>query len=105
MGARSHRLTVAMTACYLLAVTASSLFHSHHTHCDEHSPPGVSASHESEDHECSVCQFLAQKPAPAADVAPETAYTLVQDVAAPSPAHAARGVFAAWHSRAPPGIA
>ena len=67
---RSRKLTVLTAASYLLAVTASALFHNHDGHGDEQPRPGVSASHGADDHDCSVCQFLAQKPAPTADVAP-----------------------------------
>ena len=105
MLARNRTLTVLTTASYLLAITASALFHNHHGHGKEDSCPGASAAHSTEGHDCSVCQFLAQKPAPVADVAPESASTLVQEVAAPAPACPVRGVFTAWHSRAPPVVA
>lgn len=103
MFVRNRLLTVLTTAGYLLAISASALFHEHHGHDDEVSRPGVSASHAcDEEHDCSVCQFLAQKPAPAADVAPVGSGSLVQDVAMPPPASAESDSFTAWHSRAPP---
>jgi hypothetical protein len=100
---RNGILTVLTTASYLLAISASALFHEHHGHDDEQTRPGVSASPAAdEEHDCSVCQFLAQKPAPVADVAPVGSGSLVEDVAALAPASADRDVVAAWHSRAPP---
>lgn len=105
MLAKNRTLTVLITASYLLAITASALFHNHHGHGKEDPRPGASAAHATEDHDCSVCQFLAQKPAPAANVTPESASTLVQEVAAPAPVCPVRGVFTAWYSRAPPVVA
>ena len=98
---RNPKLTVLTAASYLLAITASALFHNHH-HGEDQPRPGVSASHWADGHECSICQFLAQKPAPAAVVAPVGLSAPVQEVVAAAPACAVRGVFAAWHSRAPP---
>ncbi len=106
MWVRSHKLTVLTAAGYLLAITASALFHTHNGHGEEQPRPGVSASHPADDeHDCSVCQFLAQKPAPVAFVAPATSTALVQEVAASAPACAVGGVFTAWRSRAPPVLA
>jgi hypothetical protein len=102
MLAQNRKLTVFLATSYLLAVTTCALFHNHHEHDGEQSRPGVSAAHASEDDDCSVCQFLAQKPAPVAVVAPVGVSTMVQDVAAPSPARVVRIVFTAWQSRAPP---
>jgi hypothetical protein len=104
MWMRSRKLSVLTAASYLLVITTSALFHSHHGHGEGPSRPGVSAAHAADDHDCSICQFLAQKPAPAVEMAPEIASTLVQDVAAPAPLCPVRGVFAAWQSRAPPAI-
>ena len=103
MRARNPELTVLTAASYLLVITCSALFHDHHHgHGEDQPRPGVSASHSADAHECSICQFLAQKPAPAAVVAPVGVNAPVQQVVAAAPACAVRGVFAAWHSRAPP---
>ena len=102
MPARNRILPVLVAASYLLAVCASSLFHHHETHDEESSRPGFSASHAEDDHDCSICQFLAQKPAPAADVAAVEAGELVQAIATPSTLQSVGGLFTAWHSRAPP---
>jgi hypothetical protein len=102
---RNRRLTVLVAAGYLLAVSASALFHNHHGHGQSLPRPGISASHSADNHHCSVCQFLAQKPAPVADVAPARLSTLVHEVAAAAPVCAIGGVFTAWHSRAPPVLA
>jgi hypothetical protein len=104
MWVRSRKLSVFTAASYLLVISLSALFHDHHGHNKGPSRPGVSAAHAADDHDCSVCQFLAQKPAPAAEIAPEIASALVQDIAAPAPLCLVRGVFAAWQSRAPPSI-
>jgi len=98
-----HRLrTILVAASYLLAVGMSALRHCHHGHAASEPRPGLSAAHADDEHECPICQFLAQKPAPLALVAPVTMGQLVQDVMAVAPAGAAADVFAAWHSRAPP---
>ena len=67
---RSRKLTVFMAASYLLAITASALFHEHKGCGGGQSCPGVAAAHGCADHDCAVCQFLAQKPAPVVAVAP-----------------------------------
>lgn len=105
MLARNRIRTVLFAACYLLAVSASALFHHHDGDQDESHRPGVAASHGEGQDECSVCQFLAQKPAPMAEVEPVESGTLVQELAAPSPESAMSGVFSAWQSRAPPAFA
>jgi hypothetical protein len=102
---RSRKLSILTAASYLLVITGSALFHNHYGHGEEASRPGVSAADAADDHDCSVCQFLAQKPAPAVQVAPEIASALVQDVAAPAPWCPPRAAFAAWQSRAPPAVA
>ena len=100
---RRRGFTVLTAAGYLLAISASALFHDHHQHPGEDQPrPGVSVAHSTDEHDCSICQFLAQKPAPAAEVAPVSLSTLVEDVASPAPVRTVGGVFTAWHSRAPP---
>ena len=105
MFVQSRKLTVLTAASYLLAVTVSALFHEHKSCGRERPRPGVSAARGEPDHDCSVCQFLAQKPAPAADVAPVGPSLPSQEVSAASPVCAACGVFSAWHSRAPPAVA
>ena len=95
MQARSPKLTVLLAAGYLLTITASALYHDHH-HGKNQLRPGVCASHSA------ICQFLAQKPAPAAIVTPVGLIAPVHEVVAAGPACAVRGVFAAWYSRAPP---
>jgi hypothetical protein len=108
MRARSPRLAALTTVIYLMAVCGSALFHEHHDRPGSGEDParqGVSASCSDDDHECSICQFLAQKPAPAAVIAPVDLSSLVQDVAAPTAVRAAPAVFTAWHSRAPPASA
>jgi hypothetical protein len=102
---QSRKLKVFTAASYLLAITASALFHNHHGHGEGQPQPGVSTAHSSDEHDCSVCQFLAQKLAPVACVAPVGVSALVQEVAAPAAASAVRVIFAAWHSRAPPVLA
>jgi hypothetical protein len=117
---------------YLLTVSMASLFHDHSVECGGgcchgHSPAHSDAADEhhavadqhSGHHEtpcspgrcptdgrgCCVCQFLAQKPAPMAEVAPVDSGTLVQEAALPPPARLAAAVFSAWHSRGPPAVA
>ena len=102
---RNRIRTVLIAACYLLAVSASALFHHHDGDHDESHRPGFAASHCESSDECSVCQFLAQKPAPMAEVTPVGSGTLVQELAASSPESAECGVFSAWQSRAPPAFA
>jgi hypothetical protein len=101
----SRILTVLTAASYLLAVSASALFHDHNDHHKDQPRPGESGSHISDGHDCSVCQFLAQKPAPIAEIAPVGSSARVQEVVALAPAHVVGGIFAAWHSRAPPVLA
>ena len=102
---QSRKLKVFTAASYLLVITVSAFFHNHYGQGEGRFQPGVSAAHSSDEHDCSVCQFLAQKPAPVACVAPVGLSALVQEVAAPAAASAVRVVFAAWHSRAPPVLA
>jgi hypothetical protein len=102
---RSRKLSVVTAASYLLVVTFSALFHDHHAEGHQPSRPGIVAVEAGDDHDCPVCQFLAQKPAPATIVAPEMLSTLVQDAAAAAPCCSSPGVFTAWQSRAPPALA
>jgi hypothetical protein len=106
MLARHRNLRLLLAVGYLLTVTASALFH-HHAHHEGHeeaSRPGVSASHLAESHYCAVCEFLAQKPAPATCVAVVEAGELVQSVAATMPVFRVAAIFSAWQSRAPPAV-
>jgi hypothetical protein len=107
MLSRNRFLTVLTAASYLLVVSGSSLFHDHSDDCshDDHSRPGVSASHFADGHECPICQFLAQKTAPVEVVTPVHSTALVQHVALSSPLHVLSEAFSAWHSRAPPAFA
>ncbi len=109
-----------VAAGYLFVIAAAPLFHNHADHdggCghafaatenDSASCPHDgdsshrSAPHPSDCNHCPVCQFLAQTPAPVAEVAIEGDGLLVQELASPAPACAAVGVFSAWQSRAPP---
>jgi hypothetical protein len=102
MWMRNRSLTVFTAASYLLAVTASALFHHHDGHEEEPSRPGASASHYGESEDCSVCQFLAQKPVPVVIAAAVTPPTPVAEVAAQPPVRVVGGVLIRWRSRAPP---
>jgi hypothetical protein len=124
MGMKSRWISVLVAAGYLLVVSTASLFHHHadqdgggcchgqslgYGASDDHSPcskpPSIPSSPPSDDNNCSVCQFLAQKPAPTAEVVAVTAGVLVQEAYLPPPAHSSVGVFSAWHSRGPPALA
>jgi hypothetical protein len=103
MSLQKRLFTVCMAASYLLVITASALFHEHHDHHDEGpTRPGVADSQADDDHDCSVCQFLAQKPAPTSLIAPESVRGLVQCIFPPAPRCVALDAFSAWRSRAPP---
>ena len=102
---RSRKLSILTAASYLLVITGSALFHNHHGHGEEASRPGVSAADAADDHDCSVCQFLAQKPAPAVQVAPEIATRWCKTWLRPRHGARVRAAFAAWQSRAPPAVA
>ncbi len=96
-------LSLLLTTGYLLVVVTSARFHHHDKH-DEDQPlrSGFAASHADDEHDCSVCQFLAQKPAPLTIAAAAELGNLVQNVAAPSPPLCFSVLFSAWQSRAPP---
>ena len=126
MGMKNRWVSVLVAAGYLLAVSTASLFH-HHADRDNsgccHGRSGASADcHRGapdddsprpntpppcppDDSNCSVCQFLAQKPAPTPEVAPVNTGVLVQEAFSLPPARIAVGVFSAWHSRGPPTVA
>ncbi len=102
---RNRATTVFFTAAYVLAVSGSALFHDHSS-CDhgddDHARAGVSASHLSEAHDCSVCQFMGQKQAPVDEVVAVVSAPLVQRIVGSSPLDVEAVVFSAWRSRAPP---
>ena len=109
---RNRILTVLATASYLLVVSGAALFHHHHQgrcehcdHCDDLPRSGVSASETADAHECLICQFLAQKPAPADTIEQASSIPLMLEVVMPAPPQARGGHFTAWHSRAPPKFA
>jgi hypothetical protein len=104
---QNRATTFLATAGYLLAVSASALFHDHHDDCHDDGPArsGFTASHECDSHDCSVCQFLAQKPAPVAEVTTVHGAPLVQNISAPFSLRVQVDVFSAWRSRAPPAAA
>jgi hypothetical protein len=102
MRIRRRLPTLLVAASYLLALSMSALPHCHHGHAEGEPRPGLCANHSGDEHECPICQFLAQKPAPVIPVAPVTVGLLVQDVTPVAPAGTASEVFTAWHSRAPP---
>ena len=127
---RRRILSVLTTASYLLAITVATQFHSHghegasdccghggfhatiagdaaagHSHGasgENHSGPKSPAPRPADNHDCPVCQFLAQKPAPTAEVALVSCGVLVQEAFFSAPARMVVGVFSAWQSRAPP---
>ena len=124
MGMKNRWVSVLVAAGYLLAVSTASLFHHHakrdyggcchgqsltHGGADDLSSrpdtPIVPPPCPSDDTNCSVCQFLAQKPAPTPEVAPVNTGVLVQEAFSLPPARIAVGVFSAWHSRGPPAVA
>jgi hypothetical protein len=123
MGTRNRLVSALMAVGYLLTVSAASLFHNHADHrggacsheasshgrhgdADDHSRHPQSPSPCSDDgSECSVCQFLAQKPAPTIAVVVASSGALVQDASVAPPARVIAGVFSAWHSRGPPSLA
>jgi hypothetical protein len=125
---KNRWLSIAVAAGYALTITTASLFHNHADH-GERCCHGQSLAHAaseachhgesdreaprqnssqtptpcpSDGGHCSVCHFLGQKPAPAAEVVPVVAGALVQEVASPAPAHIVAAAFSAWQSRAPP---
>jgi hypothetical protein len=126
---KSRWVSLLVAVGYLLAVGTAPLFHNHsiqggdqccHGHslthedstechhdgqCSAPTGPKVPASCPTDDSNCSVCKFLAQKPAPTAEVVLANAGTLVQETVFPTPASVTVGVFSAWHSRAPPAFA
>jgi hypothetical protein len=119
---KNRRFSLLSAIGYALIVVGAPLFHNHSIsdgdgcslavqhRSDERSPDVDSSAaeeiavvaHSSEGESCPVCQFLANKPAPAAEITPVASGELVESVALaalPSPAAA---FFSAWQSRAPP---
>ena len=132
MRMRNRRPTVLVAAGYAFVATAAGLFHNHvrqkdvgcgshnrscaiardgssscrhDTHHDGHRGPSDPIQCPADDSNCLVCQFLAQKPAPVAEVAPVASFLLLHAVAVIGSSRSISGVFAAWHSRAPPALA
>jgi hypothetical protein len=126
LGTRNRLVSLFVAAGYVLAVSAASLFHDHaapgcgdcshqqstaheaspdchHGDSDNHpQPPKNPSQCPADGSHCSVCQFLAQKPAPTAGLTTAGSGMLVQEAVAPPPASFVAGVFSAWHSRGPP---
>jgi hypothetical protein len=129
LGTKNRLVSLLLAAGYLLAVSAASLFHDHadpgcgdcsHSQSSAHKASSHCHPGDSDDHpqspknpsqcpadgsHCSVCQFLAQKPAPTAELPTAASGTLVQQAFAAPPARIQAGVFSAWHSRGPPPLA
>jgi hypothetical protein len=131
LGMRNRCLASLVAVGYLLTVSAASLFHNHgaadgggccherstahaasadehhgssHDHEPHHKTPKSPSGCPADDGRCSVCQYLAQKPVPTAEVAPVGSGTLIEEVLAPPPARLSIGAFWAWHSRGPPAL-
>lgn len=125
---RNRCLSVLIAASYTLAVTSAALFHHHGDGCGRHEgrTSAVAEGHEcgdkthahgdglpaskvppssSDDRDCSVCQFLAQKTVPASDVAEVASAALEQEFSLPRLMRFVSHSVAAWHSRAPPVLA
>ena len=102
MLARNRKLTVLVAASYLLVVCATSLFHHHEEHDEGSFGPGFAASHSESGEDCSICQFLAQNPAPVTYVVPVESGELVQKVLQLEASRFDFDLFSAWQSRAPP---
>ena len=128
MLAKNRTFSVLTSFGYVLTITVSALFHNHGGNevghigchsgactkslacdCDAHdedrSSPAAPADGSTDCGDCLVCQFLAQKPAPAAELPPPTIESMVEEAVASAPARVASGVFSAWRSRAPPSAA
>jgi hypothetical protein len=125
-------LSIAVAVGYALTITTASLFHNHSSHgggCCDQGPSLVHAASSrchhgeldgdavhgnvpktpthgpSDGKHCSVCQYLAHKPAPTAGVTAADAGLLVQEVSSLRLARVAVDSFSAWQSRAPPAFA
>jgi hypothetical protein len=127
LGMRNRCVASFVAVGYLLTVTAASLFHNHppvargaccheqstadehhgssHDHQPHHKTPKSPSGCPADDGRCSVCQYLAHKPAPTAEVALAASGILIQAVLAPPPVRLAASVFSPWHSRGPPTLA
>jgi hypothetical protein len=129
LGTKNRLVSMLRAAGYLLAVGAASLFHNHaapgcgdcshsqsspheassdcrHGDSDNHpQPPKNPSQCPTDGSHCSVCQFLAQKPAPTAELPTAASGILVRETFAAPPARMQAGVFSAWHSRGPPTLA
>ena len=125
-------LSIAVAVGYALTITTASLFHNHSSHdggCCDQGPslahaasshchhgesdedgahgnaPKTPAQSPSDGKHCSVCQYLAHKPAPTAAITAADAELLVQEVPRPKLARVLIDSFSAWQSRAPPAFA
>ena len=103
--------TLLLLANYVLAVTAGALFHQHgHQHVGEQGAgnrlaPGWACSAENHDDEqCSICEFLAQKPIPAQQIEEAACAPLVEQRAAAAPIPLTFDVPSTRHIRAPPRV-
>gem|GEM_PF-3160337 len=128
MLARNRTFSVLTSFGYVLTITVAATFHNHggnegghfgchagactkslacdcDVHDEDRSCPVAPADGSTDDGDCSVCQFLAQKPAPVEDVPPPSIESMVEEAVAPAPARVAGSVFSAWRSRAPPSVA
>jgi hypothetical protein len=118
IGTRNRGLSSLVAASYLLVVTTASLFHNHgpegvgchscaamHSESNHDSSDGHGSAPCCPDDHCPVCQFLAQKPAPAAEVAVVGHAEPVQQVVVAEPVCPVVAEFSAWRSRAPPTVA
>lgn len=122
MPSRRTVITVSLLVVYSLAVTAGAVFHTHrivrgdrpgcdcachHAHGAHHDGSGEPSgnripSDRGSSDSCPVCQFLAQKPAPAERVEEVTSAPLVEPVDSPSPKRYASGAPPIHRCRAPP---
>ena len=125
MLARNRYLSAWIAASYVLTVAASALFHDHgcgssaegcealasaegHDSCTgdgdhkSHSSSPTAPSCPDNDHNCPVCQYLAQQTIAADDTPQVTFAAMVQELEAVAPVFSAGRTPSAWHSRAPP---
>ncbi|MBN1395570.1 MAG: hypothetical protein JW959_11145 [Pirellulales bacterium] len=116
-----NRIFIALVSFgYLLTITVSALFHTHGDGGNARACRGEScaASHSTDcgvpgeerprpkspgdcEH-CPVCQFLAQQPAPPAELPPPEIEAAVDEIVESAPVAAFLGATTAWWSRGPP---
>ena len=116
MSGRNRTISVLLAVCYTLAVTVSALFHDHDDACGGHSCRGDRAADHrlllqkqtpqspKDAHQCSVCQFLAEKTLAAEQFAELTSGALAQEVVLDAQPASLEALSLSWHSRAPPDI-